>query len=102
MRTLLTLLALITLATAAPQEGDTILGKCVSVTDADTISLLSDKSVYKIRLSGIDAPERGQEYSSKATAALTAKIKGKQVTVDVAGYDKYRRMLGKQVEIKLG
>ena len=47
MRTLLALLSLITLATAAPQPGDTILGKCVSVTDADTISLLVDKSVYK-------------------------------------------------------
>jgi len=58
--TLLALLALITLAAAQPQEGDTILGKCVSVTDADTISLLVNKSVYKIRLSGIDAPERGQ------------------------------------------
>ena len=60
MRTLLALISLITLATAQPQEGDTILGKCVSVTDADTISLLVDKSVYKIRLPGIDAPERGQ------------------------------------------
>jgi micrococcal nuclease len=95
MRTLLTLLSLITLATAQPQEGDTILGKCVSVTDADTISLLVDKSVYKIRLSGIDAPERGQEYGTKATQALASKVKGKQLTVEVAGYDRYRRMLGK-------
>ena len=60
MRTVFTLLALITLATAAPQEGDTILGKCVSVADTDIISLLVDRSVYKIRLSGIDAAERGQ------------------------------------------
>ena len=95
MRTLLALLALITLAAAQPQEGDTILGKCVSVTDADTISLLVDKSVYRIRLSGIDAPERGQEYGSKATQALASKVKGKQLTVEVAGYDRYRRMLGK-------
>ena len=95
MRTILALLSLITLATATPQEGDTILGKCVSVTDADTISLLVDKSVYKIRLSGIDAPERGQEYGSKATQALASKVKGKQLTIEVAGYDKYRRMLGK-------
>jgi len=95
MRTLLALLSLITLVTAQPQEGDTILGKCISVTDADTISLLVDKSVYKIRLSGIDAPERGQEYGSKATQALATKVKGKQLTVEVAGYDRYRRMLGK-------
>ena len=87
--------ALITLATAQPQEGNTILGKCVSVTDADTISLLVDKSVYKIRLSGIDAPERGQEYGTRATQALATKVKSKQLTVEVAGYDRYRRMLGK-------
>ena len=67
MRTIFTLLALITLATAQPQEGETILGKCVGITDADTISLLVDKSVYKIRLSGIDAPERGQEYIEPST-----------------------------------
>ena len=97
MRILLALFSLITLATAQPQEGETILGKCVSVTDADTISLLVDKSVYKIRLSGIDAPERGQEYGTKATQALAAKVKGKQLTVEVAGYDKYRRMLGKLI-----
>ena len=90
MRILLALLALVSLATAAPQAGDTILGKCVSVTDADTISLLVDKTVYKIRLSGIDAPERGQEYGTKATQALASKVKGKQLTVEVAGYDKYQ------------
>ena len=74
MRTLLALLSLITLATAQPQEGDTILGKCVSVTDADTIRLLVDKSVYKIRLSGIDAPERGQEYGSKGVINVCQSI----------------------------
>ena len=95
MRILLALLALVSLATAAPQTGDTILGKCIGVTDADTVSLLVDKSVYKIRLSGIDAPERGQEYGTKATQALASKVKGKQLTVEVAGYDRYRRMLGK-------
>ena len=74
MRTLLALLSLITLATAHPQEGATILGKCVSVTDADTISLLVDRSVYKIRLSGIDAPERGQEYGSKGVINVCQSI----------------------------
>jgi hypothetical protein len=59
------------------------------------LSLLAGKSVYKIRLSGINAPERGQEFSSKATAALASKVKGKQLTVEMAGYDHYRRLLGK-------
>lgn len=94
MRVLLALFYFITLATVTLQEGDTILGKCISVRDADTIKVLSDNSVYKIRLSGIDAPERGQEYSRKAKVALASKIKGRNITVEVTGYDKYRRILG--------
>lgn len=80
---------------AQPNKGDTLKGKCISVADGDTISVYTERTVYKVRLEGIDAPELGQEYSRKAKQALEKKVKGKIVTVEVTGYDKYRRMLGK-------
>ena len=38
----------------------TLTGKTIRVTDGDTIVILSESNVqHKIRLQGIDAPERG-------------------------------------------
>ena len=37
---------------------DVIIGKVVSVADGDTIIVLKDKTQHRIRLFGIDAPER--------------------------------------------
>lgn len=78
---------------ARPEAGDVVSGKCISVTDGDSISLMTDTAVLKVRLEGIDAPERGQEYSKKATQALAQKVKGKEVSIEVTGYDKYQRVL---------
>lgn len=41
----------------------TIYGRVVGVADGDTITLLdADKSRHKIRLAGIDAPEKKQAF----------------------------------------
>ncbi|MBV5328866.1 MAG: hypothetical protein JZU65_14760, partial [Chlorobium sp.] len=48
-------------------------GTVVSVTDGDTIKVLHDGKQEKIRLYGIDAPEKGQDFGQKAgdfTSAL--------------------------------
>jgi len=41
-------------------------GKVVSVTDGDTIKVLHDGKEKKIRLYGIDTPEKGQDFGQKA------------------------------------
>jgi hypothetical protein len=56
-------------------------GKVVGVTDGDTITVLHDRQPYKIRLEGIDAPESGQAFGTKAKQVLGAKIFGKEVKV---------------------
>ncbi len=43
-----------------------ITGKVVGVTDADTLTVLEDRTQAKIRLHGIDAPESGRDFGSKA------------------------------------
>ena len=72
-----------------------LAGKVIKVADADTITVLvAEKTQHKVRLEGIDAPERGQAFGTKATDALKGAIGGKPVTVKVSGKDRYGRLIG--------
>jgi endonuclease YncB( thermonuclease family) len=53
------------------------------------------KVQHKIRLQGIDAPERRQAYGTKSKEHLSDLIAGKTVVVDYSKYDRYQRILGK-------
>ena len=60
----------------------TISGKVVSVADGDTITVLdADKQQHKIRLEGIDAPEKAQPYGKDSKKALSDLVFGKDVQV---------------------
>ena len=61
--------------------------------DGDTIEVLNGHHSDRIRLSGIDCPEKGQVYSKKAKQAASALVFGKQVTLQTHGKDKYGRTL---------
>jgi endonuclease YncB( thermonuclease family) len=73
----------------------TIQGKVIKVADGDTITILNNHNQQtKIRLYGIDTPEKSQAYGKKAkkfTASLTA---GKTVKVKVYDTDRYGRSVG--------
>lgn len=74
---------------------DEIKGRVVSVADADTITVLDAANTqHKIRFEGIDAPEKGQDYGTKATEALKAAIGGNPVRVVTTERDKYGREVG--------
>ncbi len=71
-------------------------GRVVKVTDGDTIETLdSARHRERVRLSGIDAPERTQAYGTKAKQRLTDLVRGRRVTVDWDKRDRYGRILGK-------
>jgi micrococcal nuclease len=84
--------------TTAPQEeevGEMISGKVVGIADGDTFTLLTeDKSQKKIRLYGIDCPEKRQPFGSVAKQKLSELIFGKQVQVEFRTYDRWRRIVG--------
>ena len=69
-------------------------GQVVSVPDGDTIDVLHKKRPERIRLSGIDCPEKSQAYGQKAKQATSDLAFGKQVTLQIHGHDKYKRILG--------
>ena len=69
-------------------------GKVVSIHDGDTITVLSGKEQTKVRLYGIDAPEKKQDYGQKSKQFLASLIAGQVVEVEPKGKDRYKRTLG--------
>jgi endonuclease YncB( thermonuclease family) len=68
----------------------------VAVTDGDTIKVLDANSAqHKVRLTGIDAPERGQSYGTASRDHLASMVAGKDVRVESTKSDRYGRILGK-------
>jgi endonuclease YncB( thermonuclease family) len=87
---------LVLLLTFLSVHAETLTGRVVRVTDGDTIVILdADKVQHKIRLTGIDAPERGQAFGTKSKEHLSDLVAGKSVVVDYSKYDRYQRILGK-------
>ena len=64
-------------------------GKVVGVIDGDTIKILNKGEEVKVRLYGIDCPERGQAFGKKAEQFTTDMVFGKVVEVGAITIDHY-------------
>ena len=72
-----------------------IVGRVIRVADGDTMTVLAAGNVQeKIRLHGIDAPEKDQAFGQKSKQRLSDYVFGKDVTVTWKSRDKYGRILG--------
>ncbi len=90
------LVTLLLLSLAA--QAQTLEGRVVGVADGDTITILDSKNnQYKIRLAGIDAPEKKQPFGNVSKKSLSNLVYGKQVSVDYNKQDRYGRTVGKVV-----
>jgi len=70
-------------------------GKVVAIADGDTVTVLnSDMRQVKIRLYGVDAPERSQSFGSKAKQFTAEQVFGRQVEVLPVDQDRYGRTVG--------
>lgn len=87
----LTFLVLLFLFGADPAHSFT--GEVVGVLDGDTIEVLHNGKAQRIRLQGIDCPEKGQPYGNNAKQATSALVFALEVTLQIHGKDKYRRIL---------
>ena len=86
---------------AVRSEGRVVVGRVVGVHDGDTITVLEEKSTEqkgrkgtKVRLAGIDAPERKQSYGTQSKEALSRKVMGRQVRVEWRKRGRWRRIIG--------
>ena len=74
----------------------TMRGKVVGVADGDTITVLDAEKVrHKIRLTGVDAPEKKQAFGNRSKESLSELVFAKTVTVETNKRDKYQRNVGK-------
>ena len=90
------LLGIVFLLLSLPSLAADVFGKVVSVADGDTITVLDDTKVqHKIRLAGIDAPERKQPFGQRAKEQLSDLVFGKTVQVETEKVDRYGRQIGK-------
>jgi micrococcal nuclease len=69
-------------------------GRVVGVADGDTIRVLLDGQAVRVRLHGIDAPEKGQAFSNRAKQFVSDLVFGKEVNVRDRGLDRYGRTIG--------
>lgn len=82
-------------ASRAAERTCKVSGKVVSVADGDTITVLdAAKRQHKIRLAGIDAPEKAQPFGTAAKTHLSTLIGASDVCVDWHKLDKYGREVG--------
>lgn len=73
-----------------------IQGRVVGVADGDTITVLdSSNRQHRIRLAGIDAPEKAQAFGQRSKQSLSSMVYGKQVSVDWDKRDRYDRIIGR-------
>lgn len=83
-------------ATAAMAE--TLTGIVVGVADGDTITMLDEHRLqHKIRLSGIDAPEKRQDFGNRSKQSLSALAYRQQAAVESEKTDRYGRRVGKVI-----
>ena len=77
-------------------QAETLLGKVIHVQDGDSITVLDETHTqHKIRLSGIDAPERRQAFGNVSKESLAEQVAGQSVAVEWDKVDRYGRKVGK-------
>lgn len=90
-------LAMLALLAGVPlAQADTLVGEVVGLADGDTVTVLdAQKTQHKIRLAGIDAPEKGMPWGQKSKEALSDRVYRRTVTVEWHKQDRYGRLVGK-------
>jgi endonuclease YncB( thermonuclease family) len=84
-------LALVSLA------ADTFTGKVVGVSDGDIISVMRGGRAVKVRLHGIDCPEKKQAFGTRAKRFTSEMAFGMEVEIRVQTTDRYGRIVGEVI-----
>jgi len=91
---ILTLLFILTLSLPSSwSQHTTWIGKVVGVSDGDTITVLHDGIAEKIRLYGIDCPEKRQAFGKRAKKFTSSMVFGRIVEARPITTDRYGRTI---------
>ena len=70
-----------------------VSGEVVGVLDGETLEILHNHHPERIRLNGIDCPEKGQAFGQRAKQTAPRLGYGKEVPLESFGKDKYGRTI---------
>jgi len=73
---------------------ESFTGAVVGLSDGDTLSVLREGKAVKVRLYGVDAPEKAQAFGTRAQQFSSALVFQQTVTVRVQETDRYGRLVG--------
>ncbi|MFO7697320.1 MAG: thermonuclease family protein [Anaerolineae bacterium] len=95
-RTLFALLCLLPALTYAAPASQSFEARVVAVADGDTLTVLDSNHLqHKIRVAGIDAPEKGQPFGDRSKQSLSRAVMGKDVRIEWTKQDRYGRYVAK-------
>jgi len=77
--------------------GRKVEGEVVRVLDGDTIEVMQGGKARRIRLHGVDCPEKRQPFGAAAKQFASSRCFGKVVTVKVVDKDRYGRAVGEVI-----
>lgn len=78
-----------------PLNAADLHGQVVGVIDGDTMDVLvGERDLHRVRLAGIDAPEKGQPFGQQAKRWMSDLVFGKPVKVEYDKRDMYKRIVG--------
>lgn len=98
LKVIFKLIAVHLIVLAGLANAENIFGKVIGVMDGDTIEILdASKTTHRIRLEGIDAPEKAQPFGARSKQHLSDQVFGRQVDVQFKKTDKYGRNVGKVI-----
>jgi micrococcal nuclease len=73
--------------------GQEFTARVIAVLDGDTVLIRRASGLVKIRLAGIDAPEKGQAFGDISSHSLADMVKDKRVNIASQAVDQYGRIV---------
>jgi endonuclease YncB( thermonuclease family) len=89
------LIAIALMLMTSATNAATLTGHVVGITDGDTLTLLVDRQQYKIRIAGIDAPERHQAWGDKSKLNISRLSFNQTAVADCPKVDRWGRQICK-------
>lgn len=86
--------ALLVASLAHGEPSAVLVGTVTGVIDGDTLDVMLTSGPVRVRLNGVDAPEKNQPGGAEAKKALSDLVFGKQIELEPFEQDRYARLVG--------